>query len=112
MKIEFENIVLRDYQLSDIEDEIRWTNVDTAWFYADTPWAVMEKVDPDELRADMIEIMENMPENAIRWRFEIEADGRHVGLVSSYFITKDFENTPGILLIPQKMLSKTILFVN
>jgi len=61
MKIEFENIVLRDYQLSDIEDEIRWTNVDTAWFYADTPWAVMEKVDPDELRADMIEIMESMP---------------------------------------------------
>lgn len=36
-KITFDGIVLRDYQLSDIEDEIRWTNVDTAWFYADTP---------------------------------------------------------------------------
>ena len=81
MKIEFENIVLRDCQLSDIEDEIRWTNVDTVWFYADTPWAVMEKVDPDELRADMIEIMDSMPKNAIRWRFEIEVDGRHIGLV-------------------------------
>lgn len=102
MKIEFENIILRDYQLSDVEDEIRWTNVDTAWFYADTPWAVMEKADPDELRADMIEIMESMPENAIRWRFEIEVDGRHVGLVSSFFITKDFENTPWDSIDPTK----------
>ena len=38
MKIEFENIILKDYQLSDVDDEIRWTNVDTAQFYADTPW--------------------------------------------------------------------------
>ena len=62
----------------------------------------MEKVDPDELRVDMIEIMDNMPENAIRWRFEIEADRRHVGLVSSYFITKDFENTPWDSIDPTK----------
>ena len=62
----------------------------------------MEEVDPDELRANMIEIMENMPENAIRWRFEIEADGRHVGLVSSHFITKDFENTPWDSIDPTK----------
>ena len=30
MKIQFENIILRDYQLSDVEDEVRWTNIDTA----------------------------------------------------------------------------------
>ena len=86
MKIVYGDITLRDYQLTDVEDEVRWTNVDTAWFYEDTPWMVMEKVNPDELRADMIEIMESMPENAIRWRFEIEVDGRHIGLVSSCYL--------------------------
>lgn len=94
MKIEFENIVLRDYQLSDVEDEIRWTNVDTAWFSEDTPWMTLERVDPDELRSDMIEIMESMPEDAIRWRFEIEVDGRHVGLVSSSYWDENYESTP------------------
>lgn len=94
MKITFDNITLRDYVLSDVEDEVRWTNVDTAWFYEDTPWMVMEKVDPDELRADMIEIMGSMPENAIRWRFEIEVDGRHIGLVSSCYLDNNFNNTP------------------
>ena len=94
MKITYDNITLRDYQLSDVEDEVRWTNVETAWFYADTPWMTMEEVDPEELRADMIEIMERMPEDAIRWRFEIEVDGRHIGMVSSYYRDENFEYTP------------------
>lgn len=94
MRIMFDNITLRDYQLSDVEDEVRWTNVDTAWFYADTPWMTMEKVDPDELRADMTQIMESMPGDAIRWRFEIEVDGRHIGMVSSCYLDENFEHTP------------------
>ena len=94
MKTTYDNITLRDYQLSDVEDEVRWTNVETAWFYADTPWMTMEEVDPEELRADMIEIMESMPEDAIRWRFEIEVDGRHIGMVSSYYRDENFEYTP------------------
>ena len=94
MKITYDNITLRDYQLSDVEDEVRWTNVDTAWFYEDTPWMTMEKVDPDELRADMIAIMESIPEDAIRWRFEIEVDGQHIGMVSSYYLDENFESTP------------------
>lgn len=94
MKITYDHITLRDYQLSDVDDEVRWTNVDTAWFYADTPWMTLEKVDPDELRRDMIEIMEGMPEDAIRWRFELEVDGRHIGMVSSYYLDENFEYTP------------------
>jgi RimJ/RimL family protein N-acetyltransferase len=54
----------------------------------------MEPVDPDELRADMMEIMSNMPEDAIRWRFEIEVDGRHIGMVSSYYLDENYEPTP------------------
>ena len=94
MKISYENVTLRDYQISDIDDEIRWTNVETSWFYADTPWMSMEPVDPNELRRDMIEIMSTLAEDAIRWRFEIEVDGRHVGMVSSYYLNESFEHTP------------------
>lgn len=94
MKIEFENIILRDYVLSDVNDEVRWTNVETEWSRSDTPWMDLEPVNADELRADMTEIIRNMPENAIRWRFEIEVDGRHIGLVSSYYLDSNFEYTP------------------
>ena len=94
MKITLDNITLRDYVLSDVEDEVRWTNVETEWFRSDTPWMEIEPVDADELRADMAEIINNMPENAIRWRFEIEVDGRHIGLVSSYYLDSNFEYTP------------------
>lgn len=94
MKLTFENVTLRDYVLSDVEDEVRWTNVETEWFRSDTPWMELAPVDADELRADMSEIINSMPENAIRWRFEIEVDGRHIGLVSSYYLDSHFENTP------------------
>lgn len=29
MKISFDDIILRDYQLSDVEDEVRWTTTQT-----------------------------------------------------------------------------------
>lgn len=94
MEITFDNITLRDYVLSDVEDEVRWTNVDTEWFRSDTPWMDLEPVNADELRTDMAEIINSMPEDAIRWRFEIEVDGKHIGLVSSYYLDSNFEYTP------------------
>ena len=94
MKLTFDNITLRDYVLSDVEDEVRWTNEETQWFQSDTPWMTLEPVNAEELRADMAEIINHMPENAIRWRFEIEVDGRHIGLVSSYYLNSNFEYTP------------------
>lgn len=94
MRISFDDVTLRDYQVSDVEDEIRWTNVDTAWFYADTPWMTLEPVNPDELREDMAHIMSNLPEDAIRWRFEIDFSGQHIGTVSSYYLDNNFEHTP------------------
>lgn len=94
MQIVLDEVILRDYCLTDVEDEIRWTNVDTAWFYEDTPWMVMEPEDPDELRAAMLEIMSGLQEDAIRWRFEIEVNGQHVGLVSSYYLDQNFSPVP------------------
>ena len=102
MNIIFDNITLRDYQLSDVEDEVRWTNVDTEWFYTEAPWMTMEPVDADDLRSDMAEIIGSMPEDAIRWRFEIEFEGKHIGMVSSYYLDNNFENTPWDLIDQSK----------
>ena len=94
MELVFDNITLRDYVLSDVEDEIRWTNEETEWFRSEAPWMMLEPVDADELRADMIAIMESMPDNAIRWRFEIDVNGKHIGLVSSYYLDGNYESVP------------------
>ena len=94
MKINFDNITLRDYVLTDVEDEIRWTNKETEWFYSEAPWMTLEPVDAEKLRTDMAEIISDMPEDAIRWRFEIEVDGRHIGQVSSSYKDKDLKQTP------------------
>lgn len=94
LKITLGNITLRDYILSDVEDEVRWTTTETEWFLHDTPWMQIEPVNANELRIDMEKIINSMPQNAIRWRFEIEVDGRHIGLVSSYYLDENFEYTP------------------
>ena len=38
MQINYKDIVLRDYRESDIEDEVRWNTLDTAWGDWDAPW--------------------------------------------------------------------------
>ena len=38
MRIEFENIVLRDMIESDIEDYVRWFTVEREWENWDAPW--------------------------------------------------------------------------
>ena len=45
MRIEFENIILRDIIESDIEDYVRWFTVEREWENWDAPW---EKEDTDE----------------------------------------------------------------
>jgi RimJ/RimL family protein N-acetyltransferase len=102
MTLSCDGLVLRDYRLSDVEDELRWTNTDTAWFYADTPWMALEPVDPDELRRDMLELMASLREDAIRWRLEIEAEGRHLGLVSSYYLDEKGEPLAWERIDPRK----------
>ena len=94
MKISFENIILRDYILTDVEDEVRWTNEETEWFRSEAPWMTLEPVDAEELRTDMAEIIHDLSEDAIRWCFEIVVDGRHIGRVSSSYLDDQFEPTP------------------
>lgn len=93
MEITYENIVLRDMLASDIEDYVRWFTTETEWMNTDAPW---EKEDSDEEteRAgwrEYYEAVKDMPGKAIRWKFEIEHNGRHIGWVSSYMIDEHFE---------------------
>lgn len=92
MKIIFDEITLRDAILSDVEDEIRWTNEETDWFHVEAPWMTLEPVDANELRSEMNKIISDMSEDGIRWRFEIEVDGQHIGNVSSYYLNHQFEH--------------------
>ena len=93
MRIEFENIILRDMIESDIEDYVRWFTVEREWENWDAPW---EKEDTDEEseRRSWTEFYaseKNRPDGALRRKFEIEWNGRHIGWVSSYHIGKDYK---------------------
>lgn len=91
MEIKYKDIVLRDTRLSDIDDEIRWMNVDTDWMAADTPWESFEPVNEAETREQMIKMINGITPEAIRWRFEIEVDGKHIGFVCSYLLDENYE---------------------
>lgn len=88
MKIPYEDIVLRDLLEADIDDEIRWMNVETAWMKADTPWGDYPPVDEGALRAQMRKRLNPPP---IRGRLEIEKDGTHIGFVCAYLLGEDYE---------------------
>ena len=93
MKIEFENIILRDMIESDIEDYVRWFTVERDWENWDAPW---EKTDPDEETerrrwTKYYESVKDRSDDALRWKFEIEYNGKHIGWVSSYCIDENYE---------------------
>lgn len=101
--IRYMDIVLRDYCEADIDDEIRWMNVETAWMKTDTPWEVYPPVDEAELRGHMMARINDMSPDAVRGRLEIEKNGQHIGFVCSYFLSEDFES-----LDYDEMLAPTI----
>lgn len=90
MKIQRGSVILRDYLESDIEDDVRWMSTETAWIQADTPWEEFEPVDLEKLRADLQSMVGRYSPNAMRSRMEIEADGIHIGFVSTYPLTADW----------------------
>lgn len=92
MKIEFENICLRDMVESDIEDYVRWFTAETEWSKTDAPWEAVES-DEEAERASWqkyYESVKELPDDVRRWKFEIEWNGRHIGWVSSYSIDENY----------------------
>ena len=93
MKIEFENIILRDMIESDIEDYVRWFTTETEWSNTDAPWEPIESDEETERTSwrEYYESVKDIPDDVRRWKFEIEWNGRHIGWVSSYPIDENYE---------------------
>lgn len=93
MEIQYGNIMLRDMIGSDIEDYVRWFTHDTEWSDFDAPWEPIGS-DEETERAGWREYYESvreLPKDVLRWKFEIEYNGRHIGWVSSYLIDEAYE---------------------
>lgn len=93
MRIEFENIVLRDMIESDIEDYVRWFTVEREWENWDAPWEEEDTDEESERRSwgSYYESVKQLPDDVLRWKLEIEWNGRHIGWVSSYHIGEDYK---------------------
>ena len=80
-------LILRDMTESDIEDYVRWFTSDTEWGNWDAPWEGRVSGSAEEERRSWTEYydsVKNMPDDTVRWKYEIEADGLHIGWICSY----------------------------
>lgn len=93
MELKYHNIILRDMRESDIDDEIRWNTVETAWADWDAPWETEEELrgfDPDRHREEELAFLKK-PRPEHRRSFELDtAEGVHIGAVNMYCIDGDF----------------------
>ena len=88
-------ITLRDMRESDIEDYVRWFTKDTGWMLSDAPWEEIPETTEEEERkgwTEYYESMKDLPEDEIRWRFDIDLDGKHIGWVCWYDDLQYMEN--------------------
>lgn len=94
-------VILRDMIESDIEDYVLWfsgageQNDWTAW---DAPWELVETTAEEERAAwtAYYRSVRDLPPDKPRWKFEIEAEGIHIGWVSAYDDLGYLENPKNI----------------
>lgn len=91
--IRYRDILLRDLRKSDIEDEIRWNTVETAWMDWDGPDLTPdEPFDKVKCREEMQKLLQK-PRSGVRRSFELDtAEGRHIGTVSCYPTDENFQH--------------------
>ena len=79
-------IVLRDMIASDVDDYVRWFTTETEWMKTDAPWESEIGTEEDERKNwnEYFKSVRGMTDDAVRWKYEIESDGRHIGWVSAY----------------------------
>ena len=97
MEIYYKDIVLRDYRESDIEDDIRWSTVETEWALWDAPWEMEEELasfNAQKFREEQLEKLKK-PRQGFRWSLELDtAEGVHIGGVNAYLIDESFQWIP------------------
>ena len=91
-------IILRDMIESDIADYVRWFTVDTDWMNYDAPWETNPSSYNEELNSwtEYYQSVKDLTKDEIRWKFEIEVDGHHIGWVSRYFDLEYLDNSNNI----------------
>lgn len=91
--LRYRDIILRDLREGDVEDEIRWNSVETAWMDWDGP--DLQSDEPFDIQTCRQEFREALqkPRTGFRKSFELDtADGRHIGTVSCYPTGGDFQH--------------------
>lgn len=93
MRIEHETIVLRDMVESDIADYVRWFTLEREWENWDAPWEKEDTSEETERKSwtEYYESVKDIPNDVLRWKLEIEWNGRHIGWVSSYMIDESYD---------------------
>ena len=94
-------LILRDMKESDIEDYVRWFTTETEWGNWDSPWETFETSEEEERKSwtEYYEFVKNLPDDVVRWKYEIEVDGTHIGWICSYTDLGYMENTGNVLAI-------------
>lgn len=87
-------VTLRDMTPSDIRDYVRWFTVCTSWMETDAPWENAVSTPEEELAGwkEYYEAIRDLPADDVRWKFEIDWNGRHVGWVCAYTDLEYVEN--------------------
>lgn len=93
-------VILRDMIESDIEDYVRWFTSEVDWMNYDAPWeSIDQNISIEEERKswkEYFESVKDITDEEIRWKYEIEYDGKHVGWVSRYFDLDYLDNVDKI----------------
>lgn len=92
---------LRDMIEKDIEDYVRWFTEEIEWGKWDSPWEAFETNEEGERKSwtEYYNSVKNIPDDIVRWKYEIELDGIHVGWICSYTDLGYLENEENILAI-------------
>ena len=97
-------VILRDMIQSDIEDYVTWFTDESEqndWMNWDAPWEQEQTTVEAERKSwtEYFAYLQTLPTDYTRWKFEIEADGQHIGWVSAYTdlgYVDNAENIPAI----------------
>lgn len=94
-------LILRDMIEADIDDYVRWFTDETQWLLLDAPGETFETTEEEERQAwtEYYDSVKDLPDHVLRWKYEIQFKGVHIGWISSYSDLGYLENTENILAI-------------
>lgn len=110
MRLEWDGLVLRDMEKTDVEDYVRWFTVETEWSDFDAPWEPVSGNEAEERQGwtEYYEAVKDLSDDKLRWKFEVEYAGRHVGWVSSYLMDEAFQWISADAVGPEQTVHRAV----